>query len=608
MSIIQRLPSNLINQIAAGEVIERPASVVKELVENAIDAGATQVDVVLRDGGKSYISVMDNGTGMDPEDLRLSIERHATSKLSHKDLFNIATLGFRGEALPSIGAISRLTLTSRTKNSDQGWSLSVEGGTVQDCIPAAAHMGTKIEVRDLFFAVPARLKFLKTTPVETQHVTDHLQRLALAYPQCGFSLTTDQKLSFSYEPQATSREGLLNRITQIMGNKFENDSLALDVSRDDHLLSGFIGLPTLNRTNTQLQFLFVNGRPVKDKLFAACIRAAYQDFLAHDRHPLLCLYLTAPGRSLDVNVHPAKIEVRFQDTQFVRGFLISSIKQALAGMQHRSASTVAEEALTAFRPKEVFHQMNLGSSPRPSSYNPSFLTPSKNPAMSFTPFQTKALPIMESSSVMAPTINQAEKTPADSTTFPLGAACAQLHENYIVAQTQDGLVIVDQHAAHERIVYEQLKQDVSQHKVKSQILLIPEVVELPKKEYEALINSQEPLNQFGIVLESFGESSILIREVPSLLAHSNIALLIKDLAEELASGGEGLTIQKKINEICSSLACHGSVRSGRRLSLSEMNELLRQMEQTPYSGQCNHGRPTQIELKLKDIEKLFGRR
>lgn len=608
MSIIQRLPSNLINQIAAGEVIERPASVVKELVENAIDAGATQIDVILRDGGKSYISVVDNGMGMGPEDLRLSIERHATSKLSHKDLFNIATLGFRGEALPSIGAISRVNITSRTQNSDQGWSLSVEGGLVQDCIPAPAHVGTKIEVRDLFFAVPARLKFLKTTPVETQHVTDHLQRLALAYPQCAFSLTADQKLIFSYEAQESSRAGLLGRITQVMGNKFENDALPLDASRDDYLLSGFIGLPTLNRTNTQLQFVFVNGRPVKDKLFSASIRAAYQDFLAYDRHPLLCLYLTAPSRSVDVNVHPAKIEVRFQDPQFIRGFLISTLKQTLAGMQHRAASTGSTEALTAFRPKEIFHQLDLGSNPSSTSYSSPFLTPSKNPAMAFTPFGSSPSSFKEGRSEVVEAAPVEEIMQSHTTSFPLGAACAQLHENYIVAQTQDGLVIVDQHAAHERIVYERLKQDVSQHKVKSQILLIPEVIELPKKEYDVLIKNQEYMTQFGIILESFGESSVLVREVPVLLAQSNISRLIKDLAEELTSEGEGITIQQKINEICSSMACHGSVRSGRRLSLSEMNDLLRQMEQTPYSGQCNHGRPTQIELKLKDIEKLFGRR
>ncbi|HCI48708.1 MAG: DNA mismatch repair protein MutL [Alphaproteobacteria bacterium RIFCSPLOWO2_01_FULL_45_8] len=597
---IQRLSSNLINQIAAGEVIERPASVVKELTENAIDAGATQIDVVLRDGGKSYISVTDNGSGMGLEDLRLSIERHATSKLLHQDLFNIATLGFRGEALPSIGAISRLTLTSMTAETNQGWSLSVEGGTIQECTPVAAHLGTKIEVRDLFFAVPARLKFLKTTPVETQHIEDRLQRLALAYPDRSFSLMADQKLIFSYAAQQKSQEGLLARISQVMGHKFENDALAVDAHRDHYLLSGFIGLPTLNRTNTQFQFLFVNGRPVKDKLFSVSIRAAYQDFLAHDRHPLLCLYLTVPSRSVDVNVHPAKTEVRFEDTQFVRSFLISTLKQALSGMQHRSATSVADDALSSFRPKEVFQQPLLGSS-SPSSYGPSFFQPMKKQTMAFTSYQPVSSSIMESVAVMdAPSV--------DPTHFPLGAACAQLHENYIVAQTQDGLVIVDQHAAHERIVYEKLKQDMSQNQVKRQILLIPEVVELTKKEYEALIKNQEDLVQFGIVLESFGTNSVLIREVPTLLGQTDIRPLIKDLSEDLASEGEGMTVQKKFHEICSSLACHGSVRSGRQLSLSEMNDLLRQMEQTPYSGQCNHGRPTQIELKLKDIEKLFGRR
>jgi DNA mismatch repair protein MutL len=606
MTLIQRLPSNLINQIAAGEVIERPASVVKELVENAIDAGATQIDVILRDGGKSYISVVDNGCGMSPDDLRLSIERHATSKLPTKDLFNISTLGFRGEALPSIGAISRLILTSRTETAPQAWALSIEGGQNPHLIPAAGTVGTKIEVKDLFFAVPARLKFLKSTPVETQHIIDHLNRLALAYPDRGFSLTHDQKTLFSYPAHENSQGAVLNRLKQVMGQKFEQDALEIKNNREEYELAGFIGLPTLNRTNTQFQFLFVNGRPVKDKLFSAAIRVAYQDFLAHDRHPLVCLYLTVPHHSLDVNVHPAKTEVRFQDTQFVRGFLISTLKQTLAGMQHRSASPSGEEALAAFRPKEIFHQMSLGNVPSRSSYPSSFLPPLKKAMESSFSFQSPVTTVTEHTALEPP--ESISPQAQDLTCFPLGAACAQLHENYIVAQTQDGLVIVDQHAAHERIVYERLKQDIGQNTVKTQILLIPEVVDLPKKEHDFLIQHQEALLQLGIVLESFGDTSVLVREVPTLLQQADIKSLIKDLAEDLADDGEGLTIQKKMNEICSSLACHGSVRAGRQLSLSQMNDLLRQMEKTPYSGQCNHGRPTQIELKLKDIEKLFGRR
>lgn len=609
MSFIQKLPSNLINQIAAGEVIERPASVVKELAENALDAGATEIDIVLRDGGKTYISVSDNGQGMGLEDLKLSIERHATSKLSHQDLFNISTLGFRGEALPSIGAVSRLKITTRTKDSPEGWSLSVEGGSVQDCLPAASAPGTKIEVRDLFFAVPARLKFLKTNTIETQHVVDFVQRLALAYPQRKFSVTADQKSIFSYSPQDHSSEGLLKRVTQVMGSKFENDALSIDSNRDGFSLSGFISLPTLNRSNAQLQFFFVNGRPIRDKLFSAAIRVAYQDFLAHDRHPLVCLYLNAPARSVDVNVHPAKTEVRFEDNQFIRSFLIGSLKQSLSGMQHRSASSVAHDILTSFQPKESFQQMNLGgpSGQRsPASYTHSsspIFSPYKKPP-TFSEGQISAS-LYENQAIQ---VSEKEETQRqDMEQFPLGAACTQVHENYIVAQTKDGLVIVDQHAAHERILYEKLKQQVTEHSVKSQILLIPEVIELPKKEHEALIKNHESLIEFGIVLESFGENSVLVREVPTLLVKSNISQLISDLAEQL-SADEDLVLQKKINEVCSSLACHGSVRSGRRLSVSEMNDLLRQMENTPYSGQCNHGRPTHVELKLKDIEKLFGRR
>lgn len=609
MTVIQRLSSNLINQIAAGEVIERPASVVKELVENAIDAGATQIDVALRDGGKSCISVLDNGSGMTPEDLLLSIERHATSKLSHKNLFNITTLGFRGEALPSIGAISRLTITSRAQQMDQAWSLFVEGGNNYPCIPAAGPVGTKIEVKDLFFAVPARLKFLKSTPVETQHIVDHLQRLSLAYPDRGFSLTSDQKIIFSYSTQKQSQEGSVNRINQVMGQKFEQDALSVETTREGYGLSGFISLPTLNRTNTQYQFLFVNGRPVKDKIFSAAIRTAYQDFLAHDRHPLVCLYLTVPHHSLDVNVHPAKTEVRFQDVQFVRGFLISTLKQTLSGMQHRSASASGDDAILAFRPKDSFQHPSLDSTPKTSTYMSSLLPPLKRPATSIPFFHSPVAPAREN--VFSSIKTEVDPIPAsqeDLRSFPLGAACAQLHENYIISQTQDGLVIVDQHAAHERIVYERLKKDISQNTVKTQILLIPEVVELPKKEYDLLIKQQQSLLQLGISLESFGENTVLIREIPALLNETDIKSLIKDLAEDLADEGDGLVIQKKMNEICSSLACHGSVRSGRHLSLSQMNDLLRQMEKTLYSGQCNHGRPTQVELKLKDIEKLFGRR
>ena len=597
---IQRLPSNLINQIAAGEVIERPASIVKELVENSLDSGATQISVILREGGKSYVSVTDNGCGMDEEDLRLCIERHATSKLPTKDLFNISTLGFRGEALPSIGAISRLTLTSLSKNSQQGWSLSVEGGQIKNCAPSPAYPGTKTEVRDLFFAVPARLKFLKTDRTETQHVIDVMQRLSLAYPDRSFSLTSEQKEIFSYTAQEKTEEGSLARIDQVMGHKFKENALPVKANRDDYALRGFISLPTLNRTNAQLQFLFVNGRPVKDKLLSGAIRASYQDFLSYDRHPLLCLYLTVPPRYVDVNVHPAKVEVRFQDTQFVRSFLVSSLKQALSGMQHRSSTGIAQEALNAFQTKSISHQLSLKQQAPTSS--PSVFYPSKK---SFSMPHTHSHLGETSSEPLS--MNQVDTFLEEEKDFPLGAACAQIHENYIISQTKEGLVIVDQHAAHERLVYERLKHAVSQNQVKRQVLLIPEVIDLPKKEFQSLIENKDAIAQFGIILESFGETSVLVRETPSILGKTDIVPLIKDMAEGLESGERTLKIEKKINEICSSIACHGSVRSGRRLSLSEMNDLLRQMEQTPYSGQCNHGRPTQVELKLTDIEKLFGR-
>ncbi|UNM06516.1 MAG: DNA mismatch repair endonuclease MutL [Holosporaceae bacterium] len=592
---IQRLPSNLINQIAAGEVVERPSSVVKELAENALDAGATVIEVTLREGGKTYISVTDNGHGMTKENLSLSVERHATSKLPDQDLFKIQTLGFRGEALPSIGAISRVSITTKTEEDDTGWRLAVEAGKIVAPQPVPYQTGTKIEVSDLFFAVPARLKFLKTARTETQHVTDVLNRLALSAPHVTFRLVADQKEVFSYAPVLEKEK--LERVHDVLGHDFKENALLVEKERDGYRLEGYISLPTLNRSNAHLQYLFVNGRPVKDRLLFSAVRAAYHDFLAHDRHPLLCLYLTVPPRLIDVNVHPAKTEVRFQDTQFVRNLMVSTLKESLQKMGHHASSTVAAETLNAFQTYATPSFPRSSTTQGTQSTFSSYFSPQKRemaPSLS-----TTAVGVCEA----VPQTTQEIKEH-----YPLGAATAHLHENYIVAQTEDGLVIVDQHAAHERIVYEKMKKDLATQQIKRQVLLIPETIDLPEDEFHALIQSVEELSRFGLILESFGKSTLIVREVPAILGHADIKSLIKDMAEVFQAGDKSLKIEEKINEICATMACHGSVRSGRRLSLSEMNDLLREMEETPHAGQCNHGRPTYVELKLKDIEKLFGRR
>ncbi len=592
---IRRLPSNLINQIAAGEVVERPASVVKELVENAIDAGATQIDVMVRDGGKSFICVKDNGYGMSPDDMALAIERHATSKLMDDDLFNIHTLGFRGEALPSIGAISRLSILSGLKGCKDSWSLSVEGGIVGAIEPAAYRQGTQVEIRDLFYAIPARLKFLKMPATEVQYVTDVLHRLAMAYPQIGFSLKTENRIVFQVAPSDASEEGQLSRLGEILGEDFASNALAIHAEKGGITICGFTGLPTLNRANAQLQFLFVNGRPIKDKVLAGAVRAAYQDYLARDRHPLLCLFLTMPTSFVDMNVHPAKTEVRFQDSALVRGLLIHALHQALSSMGHRSSSTLATETLQSFKP-ESFPSLSRSlldlekstqhfSRPSPKSYSQTLPTLSLRPSVKFEETIQADIPVA----------------------YPLGAACAQVHGTFIIAQTDNGLVVVDQHAAHERLVYEKMKEDLKTG-VKRQGLLIPEVVNVNEKDRDALLMRAPEFEQFGLVIESFGDKAILVREVPALLKNIDIQKLINDLAQEVEEWGTALSLKEKVEEVCSTMACHGSIRSGRTLTIAEMNDLLRQMEQVNSSGQCNHGRPTYVELKLQDLERLFGRR
>jgi DNA mismatch repair protein MutL len=610
---IRRLPETLVNRIAAGEVIERPAAAVKELVENALDAGARRIDVVLREGGRSFISVTDDGCGMTREELSLAVERHATSKLPGDDLTRIATLGFRGEALPSIGAVSRLTVCSRARGNGgddpaEAWSLSVEGGRLVPARPAAQPAGTRIEVRDLFFATPARLKFLKTARTELHHTQDSLNRLAMAHPGVGFTLAEDTRKVLSLPPAGGELfESRLKRLGAVMGRDFAGNALAIEAEREGLRLTGYIGLPTLNRGNAQHQYLFVNGRPVRDKLLYGAVRGAYHDFLAHDRHALVALFLDVPAEAVDVNVHPAKAEVRFRDPGLVRGLIVGACRHALAAAGHRASTSVSEAALGALNPREAppagyAWQGGGGNLPRgmaeaAAQYHAPLsgleAAPAARPAEA--PFAAQAA-------------NDSGPVPEAYQDYPLGAARAQVHATYIVAQSGDGIVIVDQHAAHERLVYERMKAELAQNGVQRQILLLPEVVELDEPSAERLAARADQLAELGLVVEAFGPGALVVRETPALLGEVNVQGLLRDLADDLAELGDTLGLRERLERVCGTLACHGSVRAGRRLNLEEMNALLRQMEATPHSGQCNHGRPTYVELKLADIEKLFGRR
>lgn len=581
---IRRLEPHLINQIAAGEVIERPASAVKELVENAIDAKATTITVQLREGGRSLIAVTDNGFGMNQEDLELAVERHATSKLPASDLFDIHTLGFRGEALPSIGSISRLHLISRAQGSEEAWSLKVEGNEKMSLTPASHPQGTHIEVKDLFYATPARLKFLKAPSTELSHAVDLLNRLAMSHPAVSFKLLADQRVVFDYK----TTDSLQERLAQVMGSEFSQNALPLEMNRDDICLKGFISLPTFNRASSSHQYLFVNGRPVKDKLLHGAVRAAYQDFLSSNRYPLLSLFLEVPREDVDVNVHPAKIEVRFRDSGLIRGTIVSALKQTLAAASHKTATTISQQTIHAFRP-EPLRQPSLSGGYATSR-------PSYSPMPRFEETSPPLRPIDPPS--------YSQETPLDVP--PLGFAKAQLYETYIIAQTEDGMVIVDQHAAHERLVYEQLKADMGH--VKRQPLLIPEVVELEETERNQLNEISQDLLDLGLVIELFGTKALLVREIPALLGEINLKGLLQDLADEMKELGSPLSLKERLAEILATSACHSSVRAGRKLTNEEMNALLRQMECTAHSGQCNHGRPTYVELKRADMEKLFGRR
>ena len=608
---IRLLPNDLINKIAAGEVIERPASAVKELVENSIDAGATKIEIIMRNGGRTFISVTDNGCGMSKRDLVLAVERHATSKLPTDNLDSISTLGFRGEALPSIGAVSRLTIKTRSKDMDTGWSINVTGGDIEAVVPSSLKIGTQVEIRDLFYATPARLKFLKTDRTETGRTIEVIRRIAMVNPNISFTLNDGTRTNIRFNGAQGNLPNIqLSRIGEVLGRDFEENSLLIEAEREGFILTGYAGLPTLNKRTSSHQFLFVNGRPVQDKLLYGAVRAAYSDFLAYDRHPFVVLFLNAPGSTLDVNVHPAKSEVRFQEPGLVRGLIIGALKKALMEAGYQTSSTISNAALgilnksiSKISPTGVRSsgQSYKTREPSQNNYLPSSFA---NSEIAYGHLDLNSAPMARTDSPS----HQSSESLNEIASFPLGAAQAQLHKNYIVAQTNEGLVIVDQHAAHERLVYEKMKMHLKEGGIKRQALLIPEVVDLEHVKIDRLLGLKNDFAQLGLILEQFGEGAILVREIPSILGDINVRNLIIDIVDELEEFGSSTVLEDKLGHICGTIACHSSVRSGRTLRVEEMNALLREMEATPHSGQCNHGRPTYVELKLSDIEKLFGRR
>ena len=596
--VIRLLPEQLVNQIAAGEVIERPASALKELLENAIDAGATRISIELERGGLSSLIVSDNGRGMSCDELPVAVQRHATSKLPDDDLFQITHFGFRGEALPSIGAVSSLSLTSRVGDVEHGWRLDIVHGAVGVPRPAACAIGTRIEITDLFGSVPARLKFLKTERTEAGQCIDVVRRLAMCRPDIGFQMSDSGKAVFSLPAQPLSDEGARQRLSALVGRTFADEAIAIDSRRDEMYLTGLAGLPTMNRQTASHIYLFVNDRPVRDRQLLGAVRAGYQDMLPRGRHPVLVLFLSMPPGDVDVNVHPAKAEVRFSDPQRVRGLFVGSLMNALSDAGLRATQEGSEHALRRFQSAQMPTITSAPASPDTgdmlqgqqglSSYMLADAPPAARIAM---PSQPETM---------------AQGAPAEAS-FPLGAARAQLHKTYVIAETGDGIVLVDQHAAHERLVMERMKEGLAEGPLASQTLLLPEVVDIPIDQYEAILGEVDMLNRLGLQLEGFGQGSLLVRGVPALLGEASPSAIVRDIGEELSHLGGSTGLQDRLNAVIASISCHGSVRAGRQLGSDEMNALLRQMEETPAAGQCNHGRPTFITLSLSDLEKLFHR-
>jgi DNA mismatch repair protein MutL len=602
---IRQLSEATVNRIAAGEVVERPASVVKELVENALDAGASKIDIFIDGGGRRLIRVTDNGEGMTRGDLVLAVERHATSKLADDDLVSIRTLGFRGEALPSIGAVARLAIATRHASEPHAWAIEVDGGVKSQVKPAALGEGTRVEVCDLFYATPARLKFLKLDRTETEAVREVVRRLAMSRPDVALTLAGEGRPPQSFAATPPGATGRLARLGDVLGGDFRANAVEIAAERDGVAIDGFAALPTLTRANALGQYLFVNGRPVRDKLLIGAVRAAYADYLPRDRHPLLALFVTLPANEVDVNVHPAKAEVRFRNAGLVRALIVSALKAALAREGTRVATSGGSATIAAFRPAPQRGWDWRRSPVRPNDSRRQ-LTALRGGG--FAEAAQAAFDTGGPAADLRPGFAEDSEPTADLLDHPLGAARAQVHDTYIVAQTRDGLVIVDQHAAHERIVYERLKAALDKAGVARQLLLIPEIVELDEADVERLVGRAEELNRYGLVLEAFGPGAVALRETPSLLGEIDGGGLVRDLAEHMSEWDETLPLERRLMQVASSMACHGSVRAGRRLKPEEMNALLREIEATPNSGQCNHGRPTYVELKLTDIERLFGRR
>ncbi|MGJ8615840.1 MAG: DNA mismatch repair endonuclease MutL [Sulfitobacter sp.] len=599
--IIRQLDDAAVNRIAAGEVVERPASAVKELVENAIDAGARRITVEYSDGGKTLIRVTDDGCGIAPNDLALALSRHATSKIDGSDLLNIHSFGFRGEALPSLGAVGRLTIASRARGHEAA-EISVNGGKATPVRPTALNGGTVVTLRDLFFATPARLKFMRTDRAEAQAIGDVIKRLAMAEPFIQFVLRDvsgdgpGRDVFRASAEQGEMFDALQGRLAQVLGREFADNALPIDATREGLHLTGFAALPTYSRGSAVMQYLFVNGRPVRDKLLVGALRGAYFDFLSRDRHPAAALFLDCDPTLVDVNVHPAKSEVRFREPGLARGLIVSALRHALAGAGHRASTTVAGATLGAMQPEptgaRVYQMDRPSAGARMAAYD------GQSPGFAETAGMWGRV---EGSA------EDAEPVKEDATDYPLGTARGQVHENYIIAQTATGMVIVDQHAAHERLVYEKLKNQMAENGVAAQALLIPEIVELSSNDCARLLELADELARLGLGIEAFGGDAIAVRETPAILGTVNARAMIMDILDELADQNDSNIVQAKIEAILSRIACHGSIRSGRWMRAEEMNALLREMEVTPHSGQCNHGRPTYVELKLADIERLFGR-
>ncbi|CAN5343354.1 DNA mismatch repair endonuclease MutL [soil metagenome] len=620
---IRRLPPETVNRIAAGEVVERPASAIKELVENALDAGARRIEIQADGGGLSRILIADDGHGMAADQLALAVERHATSKLEPDDagdvdLLRIHTLGFRGEALPSIGSVARLTITSRPVSDNglptEAHAIVVEGGDQRPVAPAGfpGPNGCRVEVRDLFYATPARLKFMKSERSEAMAISDEIKRQAMAHEGVAFTLDLDGRTTLRLPAEHPGDEGRLKRLAALLGRDFEANALLIDQSRDNVRLTGYAGLPTYSRGNAAHQYLFVNGRPVRDRLLQGALRGAYADFLARDRHPAAVLFLEIDPLFVDVNVHPAKAEVRFRDPALVRGLIVGALRHALAAAGHRASTTVAADALAGFTAHTgaSFGQAYSPSSPSAAGFSGWQGWADMRPATGVLPGLSERTARVESITpgFAAWPDQPGSREHIDPVDHPLGAARAQVHGTYIVAQTRDGIVVVDQHAAHERLVYEKMKVQMAQGSVTRQALLTPEVVELDPSEADRVVSRAEELAELGLIVEAFGAGAVLVRETPALLGDTDVQGLIRDIADDLSEHGAALALSERLGDVCGTMACHGSVRAGRVLSAPEMNALLRQMEATPHSGQCNHGRPTYVELKLGDLEKLFGRR